>query len=373
MVTESIKNLPGIVTEESIVHFRSLLVTLQNEKNKCFILHCGDCAESYASTSFNSIERQVQLIQAACDKINNILTKSTIKIARAAGQFGKPRTKKYESKGDNFVLNYHGDIINEHAHSESGRKIDPYNMLLAYGNSQKTYNYIRAIEQENKINYAANETIIHTSHEAFLLPYEEALTRKSSQPNSQQWYNLSAHMLWLGYRSIYDESPHIEYLRGIMNPIGIKVGPNIKPIELINLLSTLNPNNEPGKIIIIYRLGAKNICKLLPNYLQTIQKENFNVLWLCDPMHGNTEIVHGIKFRSMENIISELRHAIKIHRTLKVKFSGIHLEISGDDIVECGFRIDRIHHSAKKYQSLMDPRLNKAQMFVLIDEFINHF
>lgn len=368
IVTESIKNLPGIVTEESIVHFKSLLAAFQNDKNNSFILHCGDCAESYAHTSFNSVERQVQLIQAACDKINSILNKSIIKIARTAGQFGKPRTTKYESNFDNSVLNYHGDIINEHAKSESGRKTNPYNMLLAYGNSQKIYNYIRAIE-ENKTNYAANP-IINTSHEAFLLPYEEALTRKSSRPDSQHWYNLSAHMLWLGYRSIYEESPHIEFLRGIMNPIGIKVGPNIKPIDLIKLLNTLNPNNEPGKIIIIYRLGSKNIRKLLPLYLQIIQKENFNVLWLCDPMHGNTEIVHGIKFRSMENIISELRNAIEIHRNINVQFSGIHLEVSGDDIVECGFSIDRINHSAKKYQSLMDPRLNKAQMSILIDEFL---
>lgn len=371
-----------------------------------FLLMGGDCAESLNDFSVNKIRDSYRLIL----QIGMILTYGSglpvTKIGRIAGQYAKPRSDEYEIINSTSVLTYRGDIIND----IKNRTPNPYKMLDAYYQSTQTLNILRAfshggyadinrvhtwnldfVEKTNegskyreladKITTSLNfmkglgvdikdnkftSTNIYTGHECLLLNYEEALTREDSRSN--KIYGCSAHLLWLGERTRQLDSAHVEYLRGINNPIGIKLSDKVEPEELVTLINILNPNNIPGKIVLITRMGNK-LKEKLPGLIRIVQKNAFNVVWCCDPMHGNTiKTNNNIKTRSFDSIKNEVINFITIHKKMGTYPGGIHLELTPDDVTECiGGNINKIYEEdlSKMYLSQCDPRLNGIQSIEL--------
>jgi 3-deoxy-7-phosphoheptulonate synthase len=370
-----------------------------------FLLMGGDCAETFKDFSINKIRDSQRLIL----QMSLILTFGSglpvTKIGRIAGQFAKPRSEEYELIDKQSVLTYRGDIINDII----DRNPDPKRMIRAYHQSTQTLNILRAFanggyadinrvhtwnldfvektkegsqyrELADKVSQSLRfiqglginikddkftSTNIYTGHECLLLNYEEQLTRIDSRHNNlNKSYDCSAHLLWLGERTRHLDSAHVEFMRGIHNPIGIKLSAKTTPEELYNLIKILNPNNIPGKIVLITRMGH-NIKKCLPNLIRIIQKNAFNVVWCCDPMHGNTiKTNSGIKTRHFESIKQEIIDFFDIHRKLDTHPGGIHLELTNDDVTECiGGNINSITEDdlTKYYLSSCDPRLNGIQ------------
>ena len=346
--------------------------------------------------------------------------KPVVKIGRVAGQFAKPRSSDYEEKEGVKLPSYRGDIINDIAFTEEARRPDPRRMLRAYYQSAATMNLLRAfsrggladlnqvhqwnldfikdhplgkryeelscqIDKAMKFLAAAGinsqtapqlrQTVVYTSHEALLLNYEEALTRIDSL--TDQWYNTSAHMLWIGDRTRDLDGAHIEYFRGIHNPIGCKVGPSMQPDELIELIDALNPDNEEGRLNLIVRMGADKLSELYPPLLRAVKEAKRNVVWTIDPMHGNVEKTStGFKTRDFDNILSEVRQFFEIHQQEGTVAGGIHLEMTGENVTECTGSTSCPITEEKlgdRYHTQCDPRLNANQAlelaFMIGEEF----
>ena len=342
-----------------------------------------------------------------------------VKVGRMAGQFAKPRSQSTEIKNDLELESYKGDIINGIEFDKKSREPDPSRLLQAYNQSASTLNLLRAFAQggfanlkqihqwnlsyvddssarkkfeeiANRIDECLtfmeacgineknvpqmNETDFFTSHEALLLPYEEALTRIDS--TSGKWYDVSAHMLWVGDRTRQLDGAHVEFVRGIGNPIGLKVGPGTNTDELIKIIDKINPNNTPGRITLICRMGHDNVSDKLPGIISKIKKESKVVVWACDPMHGNTiKASSGYKTRPLQNIISEIEQFFRIHKSEGTYPGGIHLEMTGQDVTECIGGIQEIKESDLKsrYHTYCDPRLNASQsleLSFLLSEFL---
>lgn len=368
---------------------------------KEFVLMGGDCAESFKDFSIEKIKFDFQLmVQMALILTYGASTPIT-KIGRVAGQFAKPRSNDFETIANMTVPVYRGDIIN--SIDINNREPDPIRLLQAYYQSAQTLNLLRAfasggyadISMINKWNnnFAKDnpqflslisqveksikfikaigidisspkmkQTSYFTAHEALSLDYEEPLTRIDSITN--KYYDCSAHMLWLGERTRQTDSSHIEFLKGISNPIGIKVSSNFKANEILDILDRLNPENIPGKISLIVRMGGESIRHKLPQLVQVIKDSNKNVLWISDPMHANTFEVNGKKTRSLNKIKDELSAFFDVHEIMGTIPGGIHLEMTSSNVTEClGGIYDDISQSNlnDNYQSLCDPRLNGNQ------------
>ncbi|MDA9271921.1 3-deoxy-7-phosphoheptulonate synthase [bacterium] len=350
-VSSQLDALPALVYIEEINQLKAKL--LQLSARQSFLLHGGTCAETFDHSTVDYVTRQTHMLQLLALQMEAMLLKPVIKIARLAGQFGKPRTSMMQ--GD--MLSYFGDIVNQVTACVAQRKPQPENMLHAYHHSKKMISFM-------------HENACFLSHEAFLLPYESALTRQ--QASSSGWYNLTTHFLWLGKRSLYLNSPHIEYIRGIHNPIGIKLSEDMSPDFLVHLIQYLNPTNEVARIGLIHRFGADRIEECLPNYIQALQKAKLDVIWIVDPMHGNTEsLSDGRKYRNTQKILRESVLAAEIHAQHDSYLAGLHLECTNEAILECAAHPADIDLSLA-YTSVMDPRLNLEQASDLVQVFAKH-
>ncbi len=376
-------------------------------EGKSFLLQGGDCAESFAEFSADNIRDTFKVIL----QMAVILTFSggcpIVKVGRIAGQFAKPRSSDNETVGDITLPSYRGDIINDIAFTKEARTPDPQRMIKAYNQSAATHNLLRAfarggladLHQINKWNLGfiknnnldnrykiltdkiteslafmdacginsdntpnIKQTVVYTSHEALLLNYEKALTRKDS--TSGDWYDCSAHMLWIGDRTRDVNGAHVEFLRGVKNPIGIKAGPTMDTIDLIKLCDILNPQNEAGRLNIIVRMGADKIGKHLPKLIKAVEKEGKKVLWSIDPMHGNTiKTSNNYKTRVFDNVLKEVERFFEIHASEGTYAGGVHLEMTGQNVTECiGGAGDITEESlCSRYNTHCDPRLNADQ------------
>ena len=409
IITNKLSSYPPLVfAGES----RNLLKQLGEVANgNAFLLQGGDCAESFADFNPNNIRDSFKVILQMAVVLTFGASCPVVKVGRMAGQFAKPRSQDKEIIDGVELESYKGDIINGIEFNEESRMADPERLLQAYNQSAASLNLIRAFakggfanlkqihqwnltfaednqykkkfdDMANRINECIsfmeacgindqnvrqmNETEFYTSHEALLLPYEESLTRIDS--TSGKWYDVSAHMLWIGDRTRNLDGAHIQFVKGIENPIGLKVGPTTNIDELIKIIEVVNPENIPGRITLICRMGADKISSILPNIIKTVKKTNFKVVWACDPMHGNTiKASSGYKTRPLANIISEIEQFFKIHRNEGTYPGGIHLEMTGQDVTECigGLKEVTEDDLKSRYHTFCDPRLNASQSLEL--------
>jgi 3-deoxy-7-phosphoheptulonate synthase len=327
------------------------------QAGRAFLLQGGDCAESFAEFSPENIRGTYGLLAAMAARIAAASGRRVIRLGRMAGQFAKPRSRSLEEKDGRSLPMYRGDIVNGIAFEAAARAPDPDRMFRAYSQSAATLSHLRAL--------AGGETF-YTSHEALLLPYEEALARR----DGAGWYGSSAHFLWVGDRTRFPGSAHVEFLRGLTNPIGIKCGPSLEPDALLRLLDALNPVREPGRITLVSRMGRPLVERALPPLLRAVRDESHPILWSCDPMHGNTiKAANGYKTRPLGDILGELRGFFATARGEGVAGGGIHVEMTGRDVTECtgGAAPVTEQDLADRYHTHCDPRLNPAQAMELAD------
>ncbi len=408
-VTQKMKKLPPLVFAGEIRELKSELSKCSDGKG--FLLQAGDCAESFAEFHPNYIRDTFRVIMQMAVILSFASGVPVVKLGRLAGQFAKPRSSPFEKKGDLTLPSYLGDMINSIDFNENARRPDPERMIQAYNQAASTQNLLRAFayggyadlstiqnwnldfvkksRQGSNFKNLANriseclsfmnacgvnnenvrqlsETKFFISHEALLLPYESAFTRIDS--TTGDWYNVSAHLLWIGDRTRQITGAHVEFCSGISNPIGIKVGPSTDKDDLIKIIKKINPNNEKGKILLIVRMGAKDIDNLFPPILRSIIKAKLNVVWSCDPMHANTEKARsGFKTRVYKNILSEVKSFFKIHKNENSYAGGIHLEMTGQNVTECMGGMQKISSKdlSSRYHTHCDPRLNASQSLEL--------
>ncbi len=381
-------------------------------RGDAFLLQGGDCAESFNAFDANNIKDLFKVMMQMAVVLTFSGGKPVVKVGRIAGQFAKPRSADFEEINGIALPSYRGDIINNVDFTQKDRTPKAKRLLKAYNQSAATLNLLRAFARggmadlhkvhawnldfvkdnalgEKYEQLAAKisetlkfmescgitsentaqlrETVLYTSHEALLLNYEEALTRRDSL--SGKWYDCSAHMLWIGDRTRQLDGAHLEYFRGINNPIGCKVGPSMQEDELIELIDALNPENEAGRLNLIVRMGHDKIADKFPNLLKRVKEEGKNVVWSSDPMHGNVEKApNGYKTRDFDNILSEVKQFFQIHKAEGTVAGGIHLEMTGQNVTECtGSKSSAITADglASRYHTQCDPRLNADQSLEL--------
>ncbi|WP_011580801.1 MULTISPECIES: class II 3-deoxy-7-phosphoheptulonate synthase [Chelativorans] len=377
---------------------------------EAFLLQGGDCAESFSEHGADNIRDFFRVFLQMAVVLTFGGAQPVVKVGRIAGQFAKPRSSDSETKGDVTLPSYRGDIINGIDFTEAARIPDPARQEMAYRQSAATLNLLRAFAQGGYANlenvhkwmvgflsdspqaerYKAladrisetmdfmraiginaeshpslRETDFYTSHEALLLGYEEALTRVDS--TSGDWYATSGHMIWIGDRTRQPDHAHVEYARGIKNPLGLKCGPSLEPDTLIRLIDTLNPQNEPGRLTLIARFGADKVVDHLPKLLRAVEREGRRVVWSCDPMHGNTISLNGYKTRPFDRILKEVQTFFDVHRAEGTHPGGIHIEMTGKNVTECtgGARAISADDLQDRYHTHCDPRLNADQALEL--------
>jgi 3-deoxy-7-phosphoheptulonate synthase len=371
-----------------------------------FLLQGGDCAESFSEHSADNIRDFFRVFLQMAVVLTYAAASPVVKVGRIAGQFAKPRSSPLEKQGDLELPSYRGDIINDLAFNPQAREPDPQRQLLAYRQSAATLNLIRAFaaggfanlenvhrwmlgfvksspqsERYQKLADQITETLsfmraigldpehhpelrgtdFYTSHEALLLCYEQALTRIDS--TTGDYYATSGHMLWVGDRTRQEDGAHIEFVRGVKNPLGLKCGPSLKPDALLRLIDALDPENEPGRLTLICRFGADKIDDALPALVRAVTREGRKIVWSCDPMHGNTVSAGGYKTRPFDRIMSEIRNFFAVHQAEGSYAGGIHLEMTGKDVTECmgGARAISESDLRDRYHTYCDPRLNAEQ------------
>ena len=380
----------------------------QVARGEAFLLQGGDCAESFGEFHANAVRDTVKVMLQMAVVLSYAGAMPVVKLARMAGQFAKPRSSDVEKSGDTVLPSYRGDIINGDAFTAEARIPDPARMLKAYSQSAITLNLLlafaqggfadlRLVQKWNQefvaasaqgerytalshrieeslafmaacgINSPAMHTVdLYTSHEALLLPYEEALTRQDSLTGD--WYNCSAHLQWIGDRTRQPDHAHVEFLRGVANPIAMKCGPTLQPDELLRLLDILNPANEAGRMTLICRMGESMLWQNLPDLIQAVQREGRVVGWVSDPMHGNTiSTPSGRKTRPFGRILAELQAFFAIHAAEGSHPGGIHVEMTGKDVTECTGGAEGLDDAGldARYHTLCDPRLNGSQSLEL--------
>ena len=406
---KKMKKLPPLV-------FAGEVRSLKKELSKCvdgngFLLQAGDCAESFAEFHPNYIRDTFRVIMQMAVILSFAAGVPVVKVGRLAGQFAKPRSSPTEEKNGKKLPSYLGDMINAINFDEKAREHDPQRMIQAYNQAASTQNLLRAFAYggyadlstiqnwnldfvkkskqgsnfkviadrisecldfinacgiNNKNARQLYETNFFISHEALLLPYESAFTRIDS--TTGKWYDVSTHMVWIGDRTRQLNGAHVEFCKGISNPIGIKVGPSAKANEIIELVKTINPENEKGKIVLIVRMGAEKINQLFPQFLKQFKKLDLNVVWSCDPMHANIEkSKSGYKTRNFKNILREVKSFFKIHKDVGTYAGGIHLEMTGQNVTECIGGLQKISDKdlSSRYHTHCDPRLNASQSLEL--------
>lgn len=361
-VLDTLASQPSLVTVKDILVLKTQLA--EAALGQRFLLQGGDCAERFSANNHAVIDGQLAVLQLLKTQLNQLLQKPIICVGRIAGQYTKPRSHDTETQNGLTLPSYRGDMINQHAFTAEARIPNPNRIKQGYDCAASTIACIKKFTQDS----------IYVSHEALLLPYEQALTRAVVSPNAT-WYNFSTHFPWCGVRTTHLNSAHIEYLRGIANPIALKIGPDTQPNNLIQLLNTLNPDNEPGRITLIHRFGVNQINTCLKPLIHAVKQQGKIVLWVCDPMHGNTTTtLTGIKIRSMRQILAELQQAFQIHAAEDSYLGGVHLELTSDTVTECiDMDINEIDpntvpHSELTFvdTALVDPRLNQQQALEVI-------
>ena len=404
----SLAAFPPLVSIDEINALKTELAKAAN--GQAFLLQGGDCAESFAEFNYYNVQSFFRTILQMTVALMYGLKKPVVKVGRIAGQYAKPRSDDFETIDGVTLPSYRGDIINSIEFTKEARECNPKKLIEAYFHSAATLNHIRSLaiggyadlKNINKWNeeFALNlnhkkhdiEMLIsdvnqalsfmdacglnsgemtqlksarfYTSHEALLLNYEQAFTRKIGG----NYYDLSAHMLWIGDRTRSPDEAHVEFMRGIKNPIGFKVGPTISGDDLIKLLDILNPTNEAGRITLISRMGAGKIESHLPKLVELVKSEGRNVLWSCDPMHGNTiKSSNGYKTRKFDDILAEIKLFFQIHRSAGTNAGGIHFEMTGQNVTECLGGNQEISETNLKdrYHTHCDPRLNSSQSLEL--------
>jgi len=408
-VLDSLSSMPPLIFAGETRSLKSQIYQVQ--KGEAFYLQGGDCAESFSELNPNTIRDTFKLILQMAVVLTYATNTPVVKLGRIGGQFAKPRSSDFEEKDGLKLPSYRGDIINSHEFTKESREPDPQRMMQAYNHSAATLNLLRAfaqggfasLTQLNKWNldFANNfestqkyksisqkieesikfmnacginekntrelrETDFYTSHEALLLPYEEAFTRIDS--TTGDWYNVNSHFLWVGDRTRDPDGAHIHYLSGIKNPLGLKVGPSTNIDDLKKNIEILNPENEGGRLTLIVRMGAEKIQSTFPQLLKEIDKLGLNITWVCDPMHGNTSTSNsGYKTRATENILSEIKSFFEIHKSQGSIPGGVHLELTGLNVTECVGGPDEIkdENLGDRYHTFCDPRLNVNQSLEL--------
>lgn len=408
-VERKLKSYPPLVFAGEARNLKKHLSNVVD--GKAFLLQGGDCAESFSEFNAVNIRDMFKIII----QMSAILTFASgfpvVKVGRLAGQFAKPRSSDTETINGTEYLSYRGDMINGIELTKEAREANPQRMIQAYNQSAATLNLLRAFAQggfadlnevhkwnmefvknnsfgqkyeelAQRITEALDfmeacdintqntqqlkETEFYTSHEALLLNYEEQLCRKDSL--SDKYYDCSAHMLWIGERTRGLDEAHIEFLRGVDNPLGVKIGPNATKDEILGICDLLNPNNEGGRLNLIVRMGADKIKEKLPNLLKEVLPEGRKILWSIDPMHGNTiKASSGYKTRAFDNILNEVKSFFEIHQSENSYAGGIHLEMTGQDVTECIGGSQAITESGlgSNYNTQCDPRLNATQAIEL--------
>ena len=416
MVLGKLKNFPPLVFAGET---RSLTKQLAEVVDgKAFLLQGGDCAESFAEFHPDNIRDTFKLILQMALILTSSASLPVVKVGRIAGQFSKPRSSPIEIKDGKELPTYLGDNINGIEFNAKVRKPDAKRMFRAYSQAASTLNLLRAFSQggfadlrkvhlwnlgfvnksqqgkmfrelEDKVSYALSfmeacgitpesnrrlRTVnFFTSHEALLLPFEESMTRVDS--TTGEYHDTSAHFVWIGDRTRQPDGGHVEFCKGIKNPIGIKCGPSLKATELVQLCTILNPENEKGRITLISRFGYDNVEKFLPKLIRTIKKEGLNVVWSCDPMHGNTiKSAAGYKTRPFNNVVKEVKNVFSVHQAEGSFAGGLHVEMTGQDVTECTGGAQKISEQdlSHRYHTHCDPRLNASQAlelaFLISDE-----
>lgn len=400
---DELSRLPPLVTSWEILALKKQLA--QAQEGKRFVLQGGDCAESFSDCESGLISNRLKVLLQMSLVLVHGLQLPVVRVGRFAGQYAKPRSTDTETRGEITLPSYRGDLINGPEFSAAARVADPQRMIRAHSRSAMTMNFVRALidggfadlhhpeywnlswvgysplaaEYQQMVAdiggavrfmetlagvevHTLNRIDFYTSHEALLLPYEQALTRQV--PRQQGWFNLSTHYPWIGMRTAALDGAHVEYLRGVRNPIAIKIGPSVQPDQLLRLIDVLNPDDEPGRLSFIHRMGATQIADRLPPLLEAVKRDGRRVLWICDAMHGNTESTsNGFKTRRFDNVRSEVEQSFDLHAAAGTRLGGVHLELTGEDVTECtgGARELTDIDLQRAYRSSVDPRLNYEQ------------
>jgi len=399
--------LPPIVVSWEIEKLRSHLAAAQ--RGEAFLLQGGDCAETFADCESDHLAKQLKVLLQMSLVLLQAMKRPVIRVGRFAGQYAKPRSADTETRNGVSLPAYRGDLVNRPEFSAEARRPDPQLLLRGYERAALTLNFVRALVDGGFADLhhpeywdigfmrdaplrEAYERIVHSigdaldffesltgqrvgdashveffaSHEGLHLLYEQAQTRYIAR--QERWYNLSTHMPWIGMRTAQLDGAHVEYFRGIANPVGVKVSAGMSDEWLQELVAVLNPNNQPGRLTFIHRFGVKEIEQHLPRVIEAVRRTGQSVLWCCDPMHGNTETTSGgLKTRRFDNIMRELDLSFRIHRERGSILGGVHIELTGEDVTECtgGARGLTDADLQRAYKSQVDPRLNCEQALEL--------
>ncbi len=408
-VEKTLRHYPPLVFAGEARRLQALLANVA--EGKAFLLQGGDCAESFAEFHPNNIRDTFRVLLQMAVVLTFGAACPVVKVGRLAGQFAKPRSSDTETQNGVTLPSYRGDIINGAEFTEGARRPDPQRMIQSFSQAAATLNLLRAFAQGGYADlhrvhawnqgFVANspqgeqyqeladrltetldfmaacgltsettreirETDFFTSHEALLLPYEQALTRIDS--TSGDWYDCSAHLLWIGDRTRQLDGAHVEFLRGVKNPIGMKCGPTLDPADLLRLIDRLNPENRPGRLTLIARMGADKVEAKLPPLIRAVEREGRKVVWCCDPMHGNTVTSStGYKTRSFDRILAEVKGFFAVHEAEGSYAGGVHFEMTGQDVTECIGGAQAITETglADRYHTVCDPRVNASQALEL--------
>jgi len=406
---DKIRAYPPLVFAGEARRLKAQLAQVQ--EGHAIVLQGGDCAESFGNFNANTIRDTFRVLLQMAVVLTFGASLPVVKLGRMAGQYAKPRSSETETIGDETLLTYRGDIINGPEFEAALRTPDPARMEMGYFQSAGTLNLLRAfasggyadlhqvhrwnlgfversplVERYRDLAQRIDETLrfmaacgmtsdttremretdFYVSHEALLLPYEQALTRVDSTTGDT--YACSAHFLWIGDRTRQLDGAHVEFMRGVKNPIGMKVGPTMDPDELLRLIDVLNPNDEPGRLTLIARMGAEKVERSLPPLLRALKRDGRKVVWLCDPMHGNTiSTASKVKTRSFDSILSEVRSFFDVHHAEGSWAGGVHVEMTGQPVTECVGGAHRLTEAdlGDRYETFCDPRLNAEQSLEL--------
>jgi len=401
-VVDEMSRLPPLVTSWEVETLKSHLA--RAAKGEMFLLQGGDCAESFEDCDSGSIAAKLKILLQMSLVLVHGTRRKVIRVGRIAGQYAKPRSADLETQGDVTLPSYRGDLVNRPGFTSDERIPDPTLLLRGYERASLTLNFIRALadggfadlhhpeywdldfldyselaEEYRRIVERIRESLdfmeavagidlnemrrvdFYTSHEGLSLPYEQSQTRQV--PRRPGWYNLTTHYPWIGMRTAKIDGAHVEYFRGIRNPIAVKVGPGMDDDWLRRLVDTLDPEDEPGRLTLIHRLGAGKVEDKLPALIESVRATGKTVLWVADPMHGNTETLGGYKTRRFEKILTELEKGFQIHREMGSILGGVHFELTGDNVTECvgGARGLSETDLERAYRTRVDPRLNSEQ------------
>jgi 3-deoxy-7-phosphoheptulonate synthase len=413
-VVAEMSRLPPTVVSWEIDDLKRQIADAQAGQR--FLLQGGDCAETFADCESGQIARKLKILLQMSLVLLHGLKKPVIRVGRFAGQYAKPRSTDTETRNGITLPSYRGDIVNRPGFTAAEREPDPELLLRGYERAALTLNFVRALvdggfadlhhpeywdlgfvhhsplrDQYRQLVASISDSLdfyeamsgnrvheasrapFYASHEALHLLYEQAQTRYL--PRRSRWYDLSTHLPWIGMRTATLGGAHVEYCRGIANPVGVKVGPSMDPEWVQGLCEVLNPQREPGRLVLIHRMGAGQIEAKLPPLVEAVRATGTPVLWVCDPMHGNTETTQsGVKTRRFDNIVAELEQAFRIHAGLGSYLGGVHFELTGEDVTECtgGARGIGDGDLARAYRSHVDPRLNYEQALELAMRVAGH-